>query len=388
MSSPPAERALGNRLLIVWLTVLVLASVVMICRPRTETVAIEVVVMTFAVVYGFGMWPVLPTIASVTAFVVIAASTMIPRSADGDLPSNELVELAAPFALGFAVIYHARRREQAVRRLTLLAALDRRQAAARERLSRMTSHELRTPLTIASGYVDHLLTAETDEERREELLTVRDELEQISRLGERLVRAVALDLGAPEERPEARPLLEEVARRWRLVVDREIVVDCRAESIPVNIGRLKAALDTLVENSVRYTGDGGRIRLFAHEDERGVVVGVADSGPGLSPQLVDLVNAGVDRALDDEEGAAAESPQERLRDVYSQTGFGLRIVASVAQSAGGRLLAGTAPEGGAQLTIDLRRVRAAGGLDDDARTTSETVTEWETPPETPVTTTR
>lgn len=366
-----------------WVAVLVVSATVLISLPESESIAIEVVVLAFALLYGFGMWPVVPTVASVAAFVVLAAVVMVPRAASGDLPPAELVELAVPFAFGGAVIYHVRRREEAVRRANELALVDRRRAAARERLSRMTSHEMRTPLTIAAGYVDHLLLDERDDGRREELLTVRDEIEQLTRVTDRLVRAVALDLGAPDARTAVGPLLEDVARRWRLVAERDLVVECGAVDAAIDAPRLRAALDTLVENSVRYTLAGQRIRLFAEQHPDGVVIGVADAGPGLSAQLTDQVNAGVDSAIDsttDDDGADA-----RLRDVYSQTGFGLRIVASIAQSAGGRLLASAAPEGGAQLVIDLRRVGGRRGGTD--RTTTDTEAVWETAPETPVTTT-
>ena len=58
-------------------------------------------------------------------------------------------------------------------------------------------------------------------------------------------------------------MLEEVRRRWSGVVDRDLVVDSRVHLVPVNGERLRAALDTLVENSVRYTVDGDRICLFS-----------------------------------------------------------------------------------------------------------------------------
>ena len=57
--------------------------------------------------------------------------------------------------LATIVMFHVRRRVQAVDQANRLAEADRRRAAARDRLSRMTSHELRTPLTIAAGYVEH-----------------------------------------------------------------------------------------------------------------------------------------------------------------------------------------------------------------------------------------
>lgn len=366
-----------------WVAVLVGAAVGLVLVPSMEILGIEAVVLSFALLYGFGMWPVARTVVSILAFAAFAALVMVPRAQAGALPDSELVEVVVPLGLAMIVIYHVRRREEALHRVHELAAADRRRARARERLSRMTSHELRTPLTIASGYVDHLLEGERDEERREDLLTVRDELEQLGRVCDRLVRAVALDLGAPDALTDVPPLLDEIRRRWAVVADRDLVVDCGVATVPVNAARLRAALDTLVENSVRYTCPGQRIRLFATEVDGRVEVGVADAGPGLSPTLTYLVNTGVDRAPDPTEAAEpgtqppGASP-EGLQDLYSQTGFGLRIVAAIAQSAGGRLVAGPAPEGGARLALSVpapaARTRA------DYRTTRVTDTVRTSPP--------
>ncbi len=382
-SRRPEPRRAAAALFALWLLVVGAASVSLLLLPSWEIFAVESVVLSFALLYGFGVWPVAPTVATMLGFVAFAALVMYPRAADGDLPSSELVEVVVPAALAVVVIYHVRRRETAILRANELAEENRRRAAARERLSRMTSHELRTPLTIARGYVDHLLASEWDEDRREDLVTVRDELDQVSRVTDRLVRAVALDLGAPDRPTDVAAVLDDVRRRWSMVAERDISVECEVATVPVNGERLRAALDTLVENAVRYTSRGDRIRLFAVEVAGHREVGVADGGPGLSAELVEHVNTSHERGLDavtdsGEEGDA--SAHERLRDTYSQTGFGLRLVASTALSAGGRLVASRAREGGARLAIVLGATGPGPGAQDTTRVSAvERVAEPEVP---------
>jgi len=348
-ASPSRSPRVGSALFAVWVAVLTFATWALFCFPSSEPLALELVVFSFALLYGFGVWPVVPTVLSIVAFGVLSAFVMYPREEAGDLPPALLVEVVAPLVLACVVIYHVRRREDAVRRAGLLADANRRRAVARERLSRMTSHELRTPLTIATGYVDQLLVDESAEGRRADLRTVRDELVQLARVSERLVRAVALDLGAPDESTSAGALLRDVRRRWNVVVDRELVVTCEVDTVPVNAHRLRAALDTLVENSLRYTAPGDRIHLFCRAVPGAVRIGVADSGSGISQEMLERINAGADLFGDgDEEGDAVSG---RLRDSYSQTGFGLRLVAGIAQAAGGHLVAGRSPYGGAQVAI-------------------------------------
>ncbi|MBM6400009.1 sensor histidine kinase [Phycicoccus sonneratiae] len=350
-ASRARDPGLGRVLFGTWLVALVVCSAVLLLVPHLELVAIEIVIFAFAVLYGFGSWPVGRTVVTVVAFAAFAAAVMLPRVVRGDLPPIELVEVVAPVVLASVVIYHVSRRDAAIDRASELAAADRRRAVARDRLGRMTSHELRTPLTIARGYVDHLAASEDDPARHEDLTTVREELDQLTRVAERLVRAVSLDLGAPDRPSDTADLLEEVRRRWAVVTDRDIVVEATAHSVPVNADRLRAAIDTLVENSIRYTSAGDRIRLFSERVGERVEVGVADSGPGLSDELVQRVNTPTDAPDADEWDAIDLSTQ--LRDAYSQTGFGLRIVAGIARSAGGRLVAGRSEEGGSRMAVSV-----------------------------------
>jgi signal transduction histidine kinase len=360
-ASPATDQRLRAALFGVWLLVLGAAAVSLVVSPVEEMVSIEVVIFSFAALYGFGVWPVLPTVASVLGFGAFAAIVMVPRTLRGELPPVELIEVVAPVALAGIVMFHVRRRVQAVDRANQLAEADRRRASARDRLSRMTSHELRTPLTIAGGYVEHLLADERDDDRREDLLTVRDELAQLGRVSERLVRAVSLDLGAPEEPTDVCAMLEEVRRRWSGVVDREIVVDSRVHLVPVNGERLRAALDTLVENSVRYTVDGDRICLFSALVDGHAEVGVADSGSGLSNELISRIVTDADAPQDEvDTSPGAEAAAQRLRDMYSRTGFGLRLVAGIAQTAGGWVVASRSVYGGARVAIAVPIPRGVG----------------------------
>jgi two-component system, OmpR family, sensor kinase len=355
-ASRRSEHRLSRALFVVWGALLAVAALGLVYAPVQEILVIEVVIFSFAVLYGFGVWDVWPTLACLVIFGAFAASVMVPRAMNGELPPVELVEVVAPLTLAGVVMFHVRRREQAVERANRLAEADRRRARARERLSRMTSHELRTPLTIATGYVDHLLDGEADEQRREDLLTVRDELVQLGRVSDRLVRAVALDLGAPDETTDVCALLDEVRRRWSVVVDRDLVVDSAVHLVRVDEERLRAAIDTLVENSVRYTRDGDRICLFSAVVDGHAEVGVADAGPGLSDELIahittDAEDAGTEITVDT--STSEEAAASRLRDMYSRTGFGLRLVSGIARAAGGWVVASRSCYGGARVALAI-----------------------------------
>jgi two-component system, OmpR family, sensor kinase len=246
------------------------------------------------------------------------------------------------------MVWHVRRRHTAALALGELVQRERRRALIRERLSRLTSHEMRSPLTIAVGYVDHLLRGEQDAERREDLLVVRDELGRLTRGSDRLLRLMQLQDHTDVRDVDLDRLLRDTAERWAAVADREWAVDCEVATFRCSPERIRACLDTLIENSLRYTEDGDAVRVVALQLGEDVALGVADSGPGLDPH--------VSAALNRSDGMATED--SLLRDPRSQTGLGLSLVREVAGAHGGRLLTGRATEGGALVMVLLPPARA------------------------------
>jgi two-component system sensor histidine kinase BaeS len=105
--------------------------------------------------------------------------------------------------------------------------------------------------------------------------------------------------------------------------------------------RARQIIDNLAENALRVSPAGSVIVLAARSDDRGVILEVRDSGPGLT----------------DDDVAVAFEPgvlHERYRGVRPVgTGLGLALVGKLAGGLGGSAEAGTAPEGGARFTVHL-----------------------------------
>ena len=43
-------------------------------------------------------------------------------------------------------------------------------------------------------------------------------------------------------------------------------------------------LQNLVDNAIKYSPDGGEVRIFAHHYDEELVIGVSDEGTGISPE--------------------------------------------------------------------------------------------------------
>ncbi|MEI2732689.1 MAG: HAMP domain-containing sensor histidine kinase [Dermatophilaceae bacterium] len=106
-------------------------------------------------------------------------------------------------------------------------------------------------------------------------------------------------------------------------------------------GRVRQAVDGLLENAVRVTPRGRPVVLAARIEATDAVLEVRDGGPGLAEE---------DLGVAFDQGAL----HERYRGVRAVgTGLGLALVARIATRLGGSVSASHAPEGGARFQLRL-----------------------------------
>lgn len=336
-----SERA--SRLFVPWIVLATVCSVLMWLSPGEETIPYHVAWIGVALAYGFDPWPAGRTLAAITMYTLVTGGILVVRAAGGVIGWEETAEIPLMAILVALSVWHVRRREFAWAELSKMANRDRMHAEQRERLSRLTSHEMRTPLTIAMGYLDLLLDGESDGDRREDLLVVRDELGRLSRAGERLLRMMRLPDEQRREQVDVGELFDQVASRWSTVADRRWRVDADAVGCFVSAERLRACLDTLIENAVRHTSNGDAIRLTAFERAGTVYVGVADSGSGFSAELA--------KAINDQDFRTAH--QLSQTSASGRTGLGLGLLHEMVAASAGKVVAGRSAEGGALVLMAM-----------------------------------
>jgi two-component system, OmpR family, sensor kinase len=212
------------------------------------------------------------------------------------------------------------------------------------------SHELRTPLAVVSGHLEMMRDMElTEEERREEISLISDEVGRMGRLVDDLLALARLDAGPPlvYQPLEIATLLQEVAARGRGLGDRRFSVDA-APGLWVlgDPDQLMQAFLNLAGNAVAHTATGGNIRLAASADRYSVRVAVEDSGSGVREE--DLPRL-FDRFF------RAQGP--RSRD-GGGSGLGLAITRRLVELHGGRVEAANLAGGGAVFTVALPRAHA------------------------------
>ena len=210
------------------------------------------------------------------------------------------------------------------------------------------SHELRTPLAVMRAELDVRLDAgDLADDDREVLESVRDEVDRMSRIVEHLLILARIDEGelslllAPVRLGD---VVSTVVRRLRpLAAAKGILIATDDGDVEVfaDRERLVLAIETLVENAVKYTAPGGEVRLSVRRSGREALLTVADEGPGVPadaiPHIFDRFFR-VDAARSRSEGGS---------------GLGLAICREIVQAHGGRVWAESEEGIGSSLFIAL-----------------------------------
>ena len=342
-------------LFVPWLLLATVCTVLMWLTPGEETIPYHVAWIGVALAYGLDTWPLRRTLVALGGYTLATGAVLVVRAWTGVIAWEETAEIPLMSILVLLSVWHVRRRQAAMAELTRIAERDRVRAGQRERLSRMTSHEMRTPLTIAGGYVELLLERDLDPDERDDLEVVQDELGRLTRTSARLLRMMELQEEAAPAPVDLDALLHQVAGRWAAVADRRWVVEASAGTCEVSAERIRAGLDTLIENALRYTVEGDVVRLCAFRRGGLTYVGVADSGSGLDEEIVRAINRQDFQAT---QRLSLSNPP----DSGSQTGLGLGVVHEVAAVRGGWVVAERSQEGGACILIVIPPKTSRSGL--------------------------
>ncbi len=168
----------------------------------------------------------------------------------------------------------------------------------KDELVQNVSHELRTPLTFIRGYVDLLLDGEMgplEPEQESALQIVSQKTGEVTRLVEDIM---ALQRIRPDnlliEEFSLRDLLLEAVECHRMTA-RNHGLDLTLEApegtalIAGDRGRLTQVLDNLISNAMKFSPDGGVIRLQLQKGDEDLLVTVADEGIGLPPDKLSRI---------------------------------------------------------------------------------------------------
>jgi signal transduction histidine kinase len=222
----------------------------------------------------------------------------------------------------------------------------RRLEAVRRDFVANVSHELRTPLTIIGGFAETLVEADVpDDARRGFAERILGNTRRMQRIVDDLLDLSRIESGGWVPNPQRIHLqtvandvfaaAHDAAEKKGLELGSDIPTE--AAMVYADSTALRQVLGNLVDNAVRHTSSG-TVVLFSEPHPRGIVVGVRDTGVGISAEHLPRI---FERFYRVDPGRAREE---------GGTGLGLSIVKHLVEAHGGRVKASSEVGRGSSIT--------------------------------------
>lgn len=216
---------------------------------------------------------------------------------------------------------------------------------SRKQMTADIAHDLRNPLTVINGYLESLQEGKL-KPTPERFAVMQAEVQHLQHLVEDLRTLSLADAGELKLHLEPTlisDLLNRVAEAYRHQSEQNqisLTVETESDLPEINLdpARIEQVLENLVSNALRYTSQGGEIRLEAKQLNGSLIVSVSDNGNGIPADILPHIFERFFRGDTSRRG--------------SESGLGLAIVKSVVELHGG-IIRTESDKNGTQFIIKL-----------------------------------
>ncbi|MDK2919561.1 MAG: hypothetical protein PWQ37_2294 [Candidatus Petromonas sp.] len=210
------------------------------------------------------------------------------------------------------------------------------------------SHELRTPISIIQGYIN-LMDRWGKEDKavlQEAIDAIKNETSNMTELIEKLLFLARGESGTQKLVKEEfwlNELINEVIKESRIVSPNRDIYSKQNDSQRIFADRrlLKQMLRALVDNSIKFTSEGGKIEINAINDGDNARIIISDNGIGIPEEEIPLIFNRFYRI-----------DKARARGTGG-SGLGLSIVKWIVDAHGGSISVKSAAGKGTDITINL-----------------------------------
>lgn len=213
------------------------------------------------------------------------------------------------------------------------------------------SHELKTPVSIIKGYAETL----GREDAHWDHATVQEGLTVIGEEADRLARQIAGLLEVSRLQADGMrmdigdwslvSLVEQVVKRFATQVAGRFMFEMRFPddfpAVHADYERTRTVVENLISNAVKYSPDGGTIRITGRVDDHQAIVGVVDQGIGIAPEEQAKLFRRFYRV------------DNRLRRETQGAGLGLFLSRAIVEAQGGRIWVESQPGRGSRFFFTL-----------------------------------
>ncbi len=236
----------------------------------------------------------------------------------------------------------------------LAETLERNQQAQRQWIADI-SHELRTPLSVLRGELQAVEDGVRpfDESTRKSLS---GEVDRLTKLVNDIYQLSVADMGALRYRKEIADVgrvLDDTVELFEARLDSAgLELETHCSRVPLNalidVNRLGQLFTNVLENTVRYTDRGGRVRVASARRGGDIEVSIEDSAPDVPSDALPRLFERLYRV----EGSRGRQT--------GGAGLGLAICKRIAHALGGSISASPSPLGGLKLVVRLPAAVRAG----------------------------
>lgn len=218
--------------------------------------------------------------------------------------------------------------DQLIGSINHLAGSLEKQEALRRQLTADVAHELRTPLTTVQTHLEAIMEG-VWEPTRERLEGCYDEMTRLGNLVsdlENLAKVESENLKLNKSEISLREITDRILGGFeKELKDKALSVETEGNcsDVQADRDRISQVIINLVSNAVKYTPDGGTIRITLSDSEDSAVFGISDNGTGIPEEELPFVFERFYRA-----------DKSRNRNTGG-SGIGLAIVKSIITAHGG-----------------------------------------------------
>lgn len=215
------------------------------------------------------------------------------------------------------------------------------------------SHELATPLTAIKGFAETLLDGALEQPELSEkfIRIIHDEADRMHRLINDLLKLARLSAQEYREQihleavailPVLTAAKQDLSPRWQQK-NQTVILKCKQEGLTAlaHPDWLKQVIVNLLENSIKYTPEAGKIQLTCWQTDSQIKIAVQDSGIGIPAKDLPLI---FDRFY--------RVDKARTRTAGG-TGLGLAIAKFIVEMLGGHIEVESKVDVGTVFTISL-----------------------------------
>ncbi|MDD5935177.1 MAG: HAMP domain-containing sensor histidine kinase [Clostridiales bacterium] len=214
------------------------------------------------------------------------------------------------------------------------------------------SHELRTPIAVIQGYVnmldrwgskDQAILEESIDAIKNEAKSMQDLVEKLLFLSRHDKKTLKLEKGLFN----MKPVVEEMLKETKLVAINRNIECPFLEDVNVYGDKqaLKQAIRVFIDNAVKYTVDGDTIRIYCKNIRGDCVIGVEDTGIGMTRKDMDNIF---------ERFYRSDHVRDRKIDGH---GLGLSIAKLIIMSHTGRIKVRSQYTKGTSFIVTIPRIR-------------------------------